>query len=206
MIQKNITNNNNLFQHHQARTRYSAPINPKLQQLPSPTTPQTFELLKTGYVLLYIYIDTGYTCSHHKRAGVNSLQYTNVHPRFGEECCGHVAILDWPTGLCGALWRHAVFVIIIIFQSSAFNSDKKKNKQKKLSAHWKITTTFFNHFFMTRGRRKSLDSMLYHWAKENLKVRLAINKFIWNTHFSSFVILLIVFILITCLLDIALIL
>lgn len=32
MIQKNITNNNNLFQHHQARTRYSASINPKLQQ------------------------------------------------------------------------------------------------------------------------------------------------------------------------------
>ena len=69
----------------------------------SATTPQTFELLKTSYVLLYIYIDTGYPCSHHKRAGVNSLQYTNVHPRFGEECCGHVAILDWPTGLCGAL-------------------------------------------------------------------------------------------------------
>lgn len=142
MIQKNITNNNNLFQHHQAKTRYSAPINPKLQHLPSPKTPQTFELLKTGYVLLYIYIDTGYPCSHHKRAGVNSLQYTNVHPRFGEERCGHVAILDWPTGLCGALWRHAVFVIIIIFQSSAVNSDKKK-KTKEIECALKGNDNFF---------------------------------------------------------------
>ena len=51
-----------------------------------------------------------------------------------------VELSDVTLSLSSSLYSKAVLSILI-----------KKKQQKKLSAHWKVTTTFFNHFVMTRG-------------------------------------------------------